>query len=160
MAAVTRHLNYFLIHPIESTDLTLFSEEFYHDYCRLVSHWIFILSATLAHPSDQMNMPCTRTIAEMLHNVASHLNVLNYVKTMPDLIVMLLRLTEVDHDGVQLNAYRCLGKLMREADIKALANLSKNCLCIRGFLNEEYWRLAKHPTFLQYSGEFKKVSEP
>ena len=125
MAALIRHLNYFLIRPIEAADLTSFSEEFYHDYCRLVSHWIFILSVTLAHPSDQMNMSCARTIVEMLYNVALHLNVLNYVKTMPDLIVMLLKLTEVDNDGVQLNAYRCLGKLMREADIKALANPSK-----------------------------------
>lgn len=125
MAAMIRHLNYFLVRPIESGDMTIFSVEFYHDYCRLVSHWIFILSATVAHPSSDMNMSCTRTIAEMLYNFTLHVNVLNYAKTMPDLIVMLLKLTGVDHDGVQLNAYRCLGRLMREADIKALANPKK-----------------------------------
>ena len=136
MAAMTRRLNYFLIRPIESADLAIFSKEFYHDYCRLVSHWIFILSTTLAHPSDQMNMSCTRTISEMLYDVALHLNVLNYVKTMPDLIVMLLKLTEVDNDGVQLNAHRCLGNLMREADIKTLANPSKIACVYVDFLTQ------------------------
>jgi hypothetical protein len=125
MGTMIRHLNYFLVRPIESENLNMFSEEFYHDYCRLVSHWTFILSSTVACPPDQMNISSTRTIVEMLFNFTLHVNVLNYMKTMSDLILMLLKLTEVDHDEVQLNAYGCLGKIMREDDIKTMANPSK-----------------------------------
>ena len=125
MGALTRHLNYFLVRPIESDDLNSFSDEFYADYSQLVSHWICILSSTLACPSDQINISSTRTVAEMLYNFTLHANVLNHMKTTSDLIPMLFKLTEVDHDEIQLNAYRCLGKLMREADIKAMANPSK-----------------------------------
>ena len=125
MGALTRHLNYFLVRPIESDDLNIFSGEFYGDYSRLVSHWISILSSTLACTPDQMNISSTRTVAEMLYSFTLHLNVLSDMKTTSDLIPMLLKLTELDHDEVQLNAYRCLGKLMREADIKAMANPGK-----------------------------------
>ncbi|CAF4020115.1 unnamed protein product [Rotaria sp. Silwood1] len=125
MGSMIRHFTYFLVRPIESDNLKIFSEEFYDDYCRLVSHWILFLSSTLSFPSNKINTSATRTILQMLYNFTLHLNVLNYMKTMPILIPMLLQMTEVDHVEIQLNAYRCLGKLMREDDIKKMANPSK-----------------------------------
>jgi hypothetical protein len=47
------------------------------------------------------------------------------MKTIPNLIPMLLKMIDVDHDEIQLNAYRCLGKMMRETDIKTMANPDK-----------------------------------
>ncbi|CAF4012861.1 unnamed protein product, partial [Rotaria sordida] len=120
MGSMIRHFTYFLVRPIESDKLKIFSEEFYDDYRRLVTHWILFLSSTLSFPSNKINTSATRTILQMLYNFTLHLNVLNYMKTMPILIPMLLQMTEVDHVEIQLNAYRCLGKLMREDDIKKM----------------------------------------
>lgn len=126
-ASVLRHLSYFLVRPVESENINIFSEEFYHDYCKLVLHWSLILSSTLVHCSDKTNIRkySTRVIIQNLYNFTLHLNVLNYVKTIPNLIPMLLEVTDIDADEIQLNAYRCLGKIMVEADIKTMSNPSK-----------------------------------
>ncbi|CAF4654686.1 unnamed protein product [Rotaria sp. Silwood1] len=121
-----RHLTYFLVRPIESDNLNIFCEEFYDDYCKLVLHWSSILSSTLAHSFNKMNSKsATQTIVQTLYNFTLHSNVLNYMKTIPNLIHMLLKMTDVEHDEIQLNAYRCLGKIMIEADIKTMANPDK-----------------------------------
>ncbi|CAF0750579.1 unnamed protein product [Adineta steineri] len=121
-----RHLNYFLVRPIESENVYIFSEEFYNDYCRLVSHWSLILSSILTYSSDSINVKSNiRTIIKNLYNFTLHLNVLNHMKTIPNLIPMLLQVTDIDDDEIQINAYRCLGKIMMEADIKMMTNPSK-----------------------------------
>lgn len=118
-----RHLNYFLVRPIESEQVHAFSEEFYHDYCQLVSYWVVTLSKTLPCFSDQPHVKdCTRIIIKNLYNFTLHLNVLNYMKTLPNLMSMLLQVTDIEDDEIQVNAYRCLGKIMTEADIKAVNN--------------------------------------
>ncbi|UJR19284.1 hypothetical protein I4U23_022413 [Adineta vaga] len=47
------------------------------------------------------------------------------MKTISYLIPMLLKLADVQQDETQLNAYRCLGKIMIEEDIKTMTNPSK-----------------------------------
>ncbi|CAF3259177.1 unnamed protein product [Rotaria sp. Silwood2] len=124
--AMIRHLNYFLVRPIEPDNVSIFSEEFYHDYSKLVLHWSSILSSTVAHASNRLNFKsATRTIIHTLYNFTLHLNVLNFMKTIPNLIPMLLKMTDVEHDEILLNAYRCLGKIMIEVDIKTMANPGK-----------------------------------
>jgi hypothetical protein len=121
-----RHLSFFLIRPIESNNMNILCKEFYHDYCKLVSHWSSILSSTLTHSFNKINVKSTiRIILQSLYNFTLHQNVLNFMKTIPNLIPMLLKMTDVEHDEIQLNAYRCLGKIMIEADIKTLANPGK-----------------------------------
>ncbi|CAF3530626.1 unnamed protein product [Rotaria sp. Silwood2] len=135
IGSMLRHLTYFLVRPIESDNLKIFSEGFYDDYCRLLSHWILFLSSTLSFPLDETNTSAIRTILQMLYNFTLHLNVLNYMKTIPTLIPMLLQITEVVHIEIQMNAYRCLGKLMREDDIKKMANPSKIACVYIDFIN-------------------------
>jgi hypothetical protein len=126
VARMIRHLNYFLVRPIESEQVHVFSEEFYHDYCKLVSHWVLTLSTTLPCFSDHLNVKdSTRIIIKNLYNFTLHLNVLNYMKTTPNLIPMLLQVTDIEDDEIQVNAYRCLGKIMTEADIKTMSNPSQ-----------------------------------
>ncbi|CAF4098560.1 unnamed protein product, partial [Rotaria sordida] len=79
MGSMIRHFTYFLVRPIESDNLKIFSEEFYDDYRRLVTHWILFLSSTLSFPSNKINTSATRTILQMLYNFTLHLNVLNYM---------------------------------------------------------------------------------
>ncbi|CAF2072794.1 unnamed protein product [Rotaria magnacalcarata] len=124
--AMIRQLTYFLIRPVESENINIFSEEFYSDYCKLVLQWSSFLSSALKHHSNKANLKSkAQTIVQVLYNFTLHLNVLNFMKTIPDLISMLLKLTETDHDEIQLNAYRCLGKIMVENNIKAMANPGK-----------------------------------
>jgi hypothetical protein len=106
--------------------MNILCKEFYPDYCKLVSHWSSILSSTLTHSFNKINVKSTiRIILQSLYNFTLHQNVLNFMKTIPNLIPMLLKMTDVEHDEIQLNAYRCLGKIMIEADIKTLANPGK-----------------------------------
>ncbi|CAF3986523.1 unnamed protein product [Rotaria sp. Silwood2] len=116
-----RHLNYILIRPTEFDSLNIFSEEFYQDYCKLVWHWSLILSSILACSTCTTNVKsAARTSVQIFYNFTLHSNVLNFMKTIPNLISMLLKVTDLDHDEMQLNAYRCLGKIMIEADIKTM----------------------------------------
>jgi hypothetical protein len=93
----------------------------------LVLHWSAILSSVLAHFPDLMNAKkgTTRIIIQNLYNFTLHLNVLNYMKTISNLIPMLLKVTDIEDDEIQLNAYRCLGKIMTEEDIKTMTNATK-----------------------------------
>ena len=121
-----RHLSCFLVRPIESDNMNILGEEFYHDYCKLVSHWSLILSSTLSHSSDKIHIKLsTRIILQNLYNFTLHRNVLNFMKTIPNMIPMLLKMTDMENDEIQLNAYRCLGKVMIETDIKTMANPEK-----------------------------------
>ncbi|CAF3674191.1 unnamed protein product [Rotaria sp. Silwood1] len=124
--SMIRNLNYILIRPTEFDSLNIFSEEFYHDYCKLVWHWSSILSSILACSSCITNVKsAARTSVQTFYNFTLHSNVLNFMKTIPSLISMLLKVTDLDHDEMQLNAYRCLGKIMIEADIKTMTKPSK-----------------------------------
>ncbi|CAF1332554.1 unnamed protein product [Rotaria sordida] len=124
--AMICRLNYFLVRPIESYNVNIFSEEFYHDYCKLVLHWSLILSSTFSCSSYTTNVKSTiHTSIQTMYNFTLHLNVLSFMKTIPNLISMLLKVTDFDHDETQLNAYRCLSKIMIEADIKTMSNPSK-----------------------------------
>lgn len=126
VGAMLRHLTYLLVRPIEVDNISIFSEEFYHDYCKLVLQWSFFLSCTLASPLKNNQLSAaTQTIVQILYNFTLHLNVLNFMKTIPNLIPMLLEMTDTEHDEIQLNAYRCLGKIMVEDDIKTMANPGK-----------------------------------
>ena len=126
VGSMLRHIHYFLVRPIESNSLKLFGEEFYDDYCRLVAHWSAILSSMLSYcPRRIPDQSRTRTILQLMYNFSLHSSVLNYMKSIPNLIAMLLRLTDATHEEMQLNAYRCLGKMMTEADIKTMANPRK-----------------------------------
>lgn len=126
IGAMLRHMHYFLVRPIDSISLKIFSDEFYSDYCRLACHWSTILSSMLDYSSQKIyDQTRTRTILQMMYNFTLHSNVLNYMKSIPNLTAMLLRLTDATHEEMQLNAYRCLGKMMTEADIKTLANPRK-----------------------------------
>jgi hypothetical protein len=121
-----RHLSCFLIRPIESDILNHLCEEFYSDYCQLVSYWTVILSSTLAYSNNKINVRfTTRIIIQNLYNLTLHFDVLNFMKTIPNLIPMLLRMTDAENDEIQLNAYRCLGKIMIEKDIKTMTNPDK-----------------------------------
>ncbi|CAF3164560.1 unnamed protein product [Rotaria sp. Silwood2] len=135
--AMIRHLNYFLVRPTEFDSMNIFSEEFYDDYCKLVLHWSSILSSILAWSSCTMNVKlAARTSVQILYNLTLHLNVLNFMKTIPSFILMLLKVTDLDHDEVQLNAYRCLGKIMIEADIKTMTKPSKIAAVYIAFLKD------------------------
>jgi hypothetical protein len=126
IGTMIRHLNYFLVRPIGSDNLNMLSEEFYEDYCKLVSYWSAVLSSTLSCPPDKLDINLTiRFIVQNLYNFTLHLNVLNFMKTIPNLISMLLKITDVEYDEIQLNVYRCLGKIMIEKDIKTMANPDK-----------------------------------
>ncbi|CAF1620348.1 unnamed protein product [Adineta ricciae] len=122
-ATVLRHISYFLVRPIESDHINLFSNEFFHQYSQLVSYWSTVLASTLAYSSDELNTKFSASIIiQNIYNLSLHRNVLNFMKTIPNLIAMLLKLTDVNNDEIQLNAYRCLGKLMDETDIKTMTN--------------------------------------
>ncbi|CAF4058763.1 unnamed protein product, partial [Rotaria sordida] len=124
--SMIRHLNYFLIRPFESGNLKIISDEFYHDYCKLVLHWSSILSSTLKCPSNAIIVKsATQAIVQTLYNFTLHLNVLSFMKTVSNLIPMLLEITDDKLDEIQLYAYRCLGKMMIETDIKTIANPGK-----------------------------------
>jgi hypothetical protein len=126
VATMIRHLSCFLIRPIESDILNHLCEEFYSDYCQLVSYWTVILSSTLAYSNNKINVRfTTRIIIQNLYNLTLHFDVLNFMKTIPNLIPMLLRMTDAENDEIQLNAYRCLGKIMIEKDIKTMTNPDK-----------------------------------
>jgi hypothetical protein len=126
VSKMLRHLGCFLVRPLEFDSVNILSEEFYQDYCKLVLHWSSILASTLAYSSNKMNTKSTTgLIVQSLYNHTLHLNVVNFMKTIPNLIPMLLKMTDVEHDEIQLNAYRCLGKIMIEADIKTMANPGK-----------------------------------
>jgi hypothetical protein len=126
VATMIRHLSCFLIRPIESDILNNLCEEFYSDYCQLASYWSLVLSSILAYSNNKINVRfTTRIIIQNLYNLTLHFDVLNFMKTIPNLIPMLLRMTDAEDDEIQLNAYRCLGKIMIEKDIKTMTNPDK-----------------------------------
>jgi len=49
---------------------------------------------------------------------------------------MLLKLADVQQDETQLNAYRCLGKIMIEQDIKTMTNPTKIAKIYVKFIND------------------------
>ncbi|CAF3577583.1 unnamed protein product [Rotaria sp. Silwood1] len=123
---ILRHLNHILVRPIEWENVNISNQEFYNDYCKLVSHWSSFLSSILNYSSDDSNIILIkRFIVQHLYDFTLHTNLLNFMKTIPNLISMLLQMTDVQQDEIQLNIYRCLGKLMSEADIKTIASPSK-----------------------------------
>ncbi|CAF0872252.1 unnamed protein product [Rotaria sordida] len=123
---ILRHLHNVLVRPIEWENDNISNEEFYNDYCKLVSHWSSFLSSALNYTSDDSDIiSIKRFIVQHLYDFTLQPNILNFMKTIPNLIPMLLQMTDVQQDETQLNTYRCLGKLMSEADIKTMASPSK-----------------------------------
>ncbi|CAF3469051.1 unnamed protein product [Rotaria socialis] len=130
-----RHLAFTLVRPIEWENANGSSEEFYDDYCKRVSHWSSFLPVIIRHSSDEWSgMSIARFIVQDLYNFTLHPSVLNFMKSIPTLRSMLLKMTDVQQSETQLNAYRCLGKLMTEEDIKTMANPSKIAMIYVKFL--------------------------
>ncbi|CAF1367940.1 unnamed protein product, partial [Rotaria sordida] len=120
---ILRRLNNALLRLIEWENVNISNQEFYNDYCRLVSKWSSLLSVILKHSSDDSNtISIKKMIAHNLYDFTLHTNVLDFMKTIPNLIPMLLQMADVQEDATQLHTYRCLGKLMSEIDIKIMAN--------------------------------------
>ncbi|CAF1053717.1 unnamed protein product [Rotaria sordida] len=123
---ILRRLNNALLRLIEWENVNISNQEFYNDYCRLVSKWSSLLSVILKYSSDDSNtISIKKIIAHNLYDFTLHTNVLDFMKTIPNLIPMLLQMADVQEDATQLHTYRCLGKLMSEIDIKIMANPSK-----------------------------------
>ena len=121
-----RHLNFILVRPIEWETAKISSQEFYDDYCKLVSQWSLFLQVITSNSSDEFKFTSiARFIVQDLYNFTLNANVLNFMKSISNLIPNLLKITDVQQDETQLNAYRCLGKIMIEEDIKTMANPSK-----------------------------------
>ncbi|CAM4916490.1 unnamed protein product [Rotaria socialis] len=120
------NITHVLIRPTEFSNVSLFSEEFYHHYSTLVLHWSLILSSVFSYPSCSTDIiSSTRSSTRILYSFTLHLNIANFMKNIPNLILILLKATELDDDEIQLNAYRCLGKIMIGADIKTMAKPEK-----------------------------------
>ncbi|CAF3831953.1 unnamed protein product [Rotaria sp. Silwood1] len=120
---ILRRLNNVLVRLVEWEDINISNQEFYNDYCRLVSKWTSFLSVILNYSSNDLNVILIKKmIAQNLYDFTLHTNVLNFMKTIPNLIPMLLQMTDIEEDEIQLNTYRCLGKLMNETDIKTMAS--------------------------------------
>ena len=130
-----RHLTSLLVRPIDWENTDISNEEFYQDYCKLASVWSSFLPILLKETSDQAHVvSMIRFIVQDLYSFTLHSNVLNFMKTIPTLIITLLQLTDSQQDETQLNVYRCLGKLMIEEDIKNMANPSKIAIIYIKFL--------------------------
>jgi hypothetical protein len=121
-----RHLNFILVRPIEWETAKISSQEFYDDYCKLASQWSLFLQVITSNASDEFKFTSiAKFILQDLYNFTLNENVLNFMKSISNLIPNLLKITDVRQDETQLNAYRCLGKIMIEEDIKTMANPSK-----------------------------------
>jgi len=118
-----RHLNTFLIRPIESNNLYLLSEKFFYEYSKLVFQWSFIFVCLIKE--NLIEKLAIRILIQNIYNLTLHLNVLNLIKTIPNVISMLFKLISIDDDEIQLNSYRCLGKILNQNDIKSLDNANK-----------------------------------
>ncbi|CAF1224002.1 unnamed protein product [Adineta steineri] len=126
LAKMIRHLTYLFVRPLKSDYINILCQDFYHDYCKLVLHWSSILSSILSNSFNKYNIKLNiRIIVQNLYNFTLHSNVLNFMKTVSNLIPMLLQMTDIQNDEIQLNVYRCLGKIMIETDIKTMANPQK-----------------------------------
>ncbi|UJR08402.1 hypothetical protein I4U23_012672 [Adineta vaga] len=136
-ATMLRHLSYFLVRPIELDNINQFSDAFYPQYSQLVSYWSTVLASTLVHSFEELNIKFNiRIIIQNLYNFTLHRNILNFMKTIPNLISMLFKIADVENDDMQLNAYRCLGKLMDETDIKTMTNPGQIVLVHMEFLTK------------------------
>ncbi|CAF1061755.1 unnamed protein product [Adineta ricciae] len=123
MVELLRHLDAILVRPIESETIEILNQEFYDRYCQLVSHWSSFLSPLFQHSSNKSNFTSiTRFIVRDLYNFTLYPSILDFMRTIACLIPMLLKLGDVQQDETQLNAYRCLGKVMTEEDIRKMTN--------------------------------------
>jgi hypothetical protein len=131
-----RHLTSILVRPIDWENANISSREFYDDYCKLVSHYSSFLSVIFQHSADKFNLTSVaRFIVQDLYNFTLHPNILDYMKSIPSLIPMLVKISDVQQNETQLNAYRCLGKIMIEEDIKTMGNPSKIAMIYVKFLS-------------------------
>jgi hypothetical protein len=131
-----RHLNFVLIRPIEWEIANISNQEFYNDYCKLVSQWSSFLLIITQHSSNEFTFrSIPRFIVQDLYSFTLHPNVLNFMKNIPTLTSTLLKMTDIQQDETQLNAYRCLGKIMVEEDIKTMTNPSKIAIIYVKFLS-------------------------
>lgn len=113
-----RHLNSFLIRPVESNQLKDFSQAFFYEYSKLLFQWSFIFSSLIEQNCQEKFQ--WKLLVQNLYNFTLHFNLFPFIKTIPNLISMLFKLILIDDDEIQLNAYRCLGKILNENDIKTL----------------------------------------
>ncbi|CAF1575092.1 unnamed protein product [Rotaria magnacalcarata] len=116
-----RHLTSILLRSVPSDNSDASIEQFNDDYYKFLIHWTSLLSSMLKCSSnDSTIISIKRFIVQHLYDLTLNANLLNFMKTIPNLIPMLLQMTDIEQDETQLNIYRCLGKLMTEADIKAM----------------------------------------
>ncbi|CAF4652522.1 unnamed protein product, partial [Rotaria socialis] len=121
-----RHLTSILLRSVPSDNSDASIEQFNDDYYKFLIHWTSLLSSMLKCSSnDSTIISIKRFIVQHLYDLTLNANLLNFMKTIPNLIPMLLQMTDIEQDETQLNIYRCLGKLMTEADIKAMETSSK-----------------------------------
>jgi len=133
---IMRHMNFVLVRPIEWETANISSKEFNDDYCKLVSKWSSFLQVIIQHSSDEYNFKSiARFVVQDLYNFTMHSKVLNFMKSIPTLIPTLLKMTDIQQDEIQLNTFRCLGKLMTEDDIKIMSNPSKIAIIYVKFLS-------------------------
>ncbi|CAF3917384.1 unnamed protein product [Adineta steineri] len=145
-----RHLNVILVRPIDWETSNISSQEFYDDYCKLVSQWIsFLPIITRTESSSEVSdrTTITRFIVQDLYNFTLHPSVLNFMTTIPNLIPTLLKMTDIQQDETQLNIYRCLGKIMVEDDIKTMAHPDKIAMIYIKFLSNSIDDVKKKDRF-------------
>ncbi|CAF1108019.1 unnamed protein product [Rotaria sordida] len=91
-----RHLTNAVIRPIEWENVNISNEEFNNDYYKYVSHWTLFLSSILQHSSNHSNfISIKRFIVQHLYDFTLHPNLLNFMKIIPNLILMLLQMIAV-----------------------------------------------------------------
>jgi hypothetical protein len=129
-------MNFVLVRPIEWETDNISSKEFNDDYCKLVSQWSSFLQVIIQHSSDEHNFKSiARFIIQDLYNFTIHSSVLHFMKSIPNLISTLLKMTDIQQDETQLNVFRCLGKIMIEDDIKTMTNPSKIAMIYVKFMS-------------------------
>lgn len=121
-----RHMNFLLVRPIDWDAANISSTEFSDDYYKLVSQWSSFLQTIIRQSEDDyLFKSIGRFILQDLYNFSFHSDVVTFMKSIPDLISLLLKMADIQQDETQLNAFRCLGKLMTEDDIKTMFNSAK-----------------------------------
>jgi hypothetical protein len=103
---------------------------------KLVSQWSSFLQVIIQHSSDEHNFKSiARFIIQGLYNFTQHPSVLHFMKSILNLIPTLLKMTDIQQDETQLNAFRFLGKIMTEDDIKTMNNPTKIAIIYVKFLS-------------------------
>lgn len=120
-------LSLFLIRPVSFIILDPFNQEFSSTYFQLVDFWSSCLSVILSATalSKTTSAKLMKNVIHIIYNFTLHSSVLDYMKKIPNLVMHLLEVTKFQENEIRLHAYRCLSKIMVEADIKTIAKPKK-----------------------------------